>query len=149
MGNSFFDFMKKPVMCKCGHPNKPCHRTGKWYDYSRSCNECECNYFVKRSESETINKGLDIAVMCGFGFICVLVLSFGVWAYGTIHTTPDLDKQIVTISMAQVLNYVGLGCTLFGIWMGGMVFDQITLYFRVHRKEVKPIDPKWDTSNES
>ena len=143
MGNSFFDFMKKPVMCKCGHPNKPCHRTGKWYDYSTSCNECECRYFVKRTESETINKGIDIAAICGFGFILVLVMSFGAWAYSSM-TIPGIEDKVITVHVKEVLSYVGLGCTLFGIWMGGMIFDNVTLYFRVHRKEVKPIDPKWN-----
>lgn len=149
MGLGFLDFMRKPVICKCGHPNKPCHRSGKWYDYSRSCKECECDYFVKRSESDVINKGLDIAVMCGFGFVMILVLSFGVWSYSTITSTPQIDKQVITISMSKLLGYVGLGCILFGLWMGGQIFDQITLYFRVHRKETKPIDQKWSEPDES
>ena len=148
MGNSFLSFLRKPVICKCGHPNKPCHRTGKWYDYSTACKECDCKFFIKRTESEKLNKVLDIIGIVGFGFIFFLVASFGVLMYSVANSNPNADTQMITISVGKVLKYTGLGCLLFAAWMVGQTFDQITLYFRVHRKEVKPIDPRWDKENE-
>lgn len=144
--SSFFSFFKKPVMCKCGHPNKPCHRSGKWYDPSRSCKECDCDYFVLRNESSKLNRALDIGAISGLGFVAVIVFAFGILGYNILDTNKDLGSQTIVVHTSTILNYMSLGSILFGAWLSGTIFDFICKYMRVHRKQVLPIDEKW--SNE-
>lgn len=148
MGNSFLDFLRKPVMCKCGHPNKPCHRTGKWYDASTGCKECDCKYFIKRTESEKLNKIIDMIAIVLLGFVAVIVLGFADLIYSGLNA-PHINELTVTIHTSTILRYLGLGSILFSAWLFGTVFDFVRLYFRVHRKETKPIDPRWNVDNES
>lgn len=147
MGNSFIDFLKKPMMCKCGHPSKPCHRTGKWYDGSRRCKECDCDEFTRRNASSKLNKGVDVTAISLIGFLCIMFIA-GAYSVDIISHTPGLEGQEIKLPTLSVVKMLYLAFMVAALYLGMFCFSWIQNYFKVHRKELKPIDPKWSKEND-
>lgn len=140
--NNFLKFLKKPVFCKCGHPNKPSHRSNKWYDRSTECSECSCREFVSRKGNTKLNKAGDISILIGLGIIgtlgCMVVTIFFISGQ---FSDP---KVTISISIKEYSKIAFMLGSLFLYFFGIFIYETICTTFRMWRKPMMPIDEKWN-----